>query len=190
MRAHVPVPRHLQLEARHRFVLDYLVQFDGDLRLRKSAERSDLYILERRLRNRPAANLGMRDLSDMHIQARDGYIHVATVHPSYLERPWRMIQKLKETGADLWDQGGAGKIADECEYEEEWARITRKRRRLQLFRDIAKDGYDVLNRINSGGERPRISAPGPPTTEKPHDSLHQATSGQQDGQLHRQPGQR
>ena len=157
---HVPVPRHLALGARHRWVLDYLVQFDADLRLRKSAERPDLYVLERRLRNRPAANVGMRDQSDMHIQARDGYIHVATVHPSYLERPWRMVQQLKESGADLWDQGGAGRIADECEYEEEWQRITRKRRRLRLFRDIALEGYDILNHINSGGERSRLAAPG------------------------------
>jgi hypothetical protein len=180
----VPVARHLQLERRYRWVLDYLVQFDADLRLRKSTERPNLYVLERRLRNRPAANLGMRDLSDLHIQARDGYIHVATVHPSYLDRPWRMIEKLKESGADLWDRGGAGRIADECEYEEAWARLSRKRRRLQLFRDIAKDSYDILNRINSGGERPRLNnagAPGPPTTEPSHDSVHQAAHGQQNG---------
>ena len=163
MTPHVPLPMHLQVEKRYLWVLDYLVQFDADLRLRKSAERPDLYVLERRLRNRPASNLGMQDLSDMHVQARDGYIHVATVHPSYLDRPWRMVAKLKEAGADLWDSGGAGRIADECEYEEEWQRITRKRRRLQLFRDIALDGYDILNRMNSGGERTRIAAPGRPT---------------------------
>lgn len=168
---HVPVARRLQVERRWLWVLDYLVQFDADLRLRKSAERPAFYVLERRLRNRPAANTGMRDLSDMHIQARDGYIHVATVHPSYLERPWRMVEQLKEAGADLWDSGGAGRIADECEYEDEWQRITRRRRRLQLFRDIARDGYDVLNRL--GGERTRIAAPG-----RPHDSVFQAESPQ------------
>jgi hypothetical protein len=173
---HVPLPKHLQVEKRYLWVLDYLVQFDADLRLRKSAERRDLYVLERRLRNRPASNLGMRDLSDMHIQARDGYIHVATVHPSYLDRPWNMVRKLKEAGADLWDSGGAGRIADECEYEEEWQRITRKRRRLRLFRDIARDGYDILNRMNSGGERSRIAAPGRVT----HDSILQAPHGRQD----------
>lgn len=178
---HVPVAQSLQLSPRHRWVVDYLVQFDADLRLRRSAERPELYVLERRIRNRPASNLGMRDLSDMHIQARDGYIHVATVHPTYLERPWRMVAQLKESGADLWDSGGAGRIADECEYEEEWQRITRKRRRLQLFRDIARDGFDLLNRLNSGGERSRIAAPGPPTREALHDSLPQTTARSEDG---------
>lgn len=166
---HVPVSPRLRLEPRYRSVLDYLVQFDADLRLRKSAERPEFYVLERRIRNKPAANTGMRDLSDMHVQARDGYIHIATVHPTYLERPWRMVEKLKEAGADLWDEGGSGRVADECEYEEEWQRITRKRRRLQIFRDIARDGYDVLNRI--GGDRTRIAAPG-----RLHDSVSQAES--------------
>lgn len=143
--SHVPVAPELRLERRYRYVMDYLVQFDADLRLRKSVERPGLYVLERRIRNRPAANTGMRDLSDMHVQARDGYIHIATVHPSYLEKPWNIVRALKESGADLWDAGGAGRIANELDYEDEWQRVTRRRRRLQLFRDIAADHYDLLN---------------------------------------------
>lgn len=150
MTPHVTLPRGLRVESRYRFVQDFLVQFDADLRLRKSAEKPGLYILERRIRNRPAANIGMRDLSDMHVQARDGYIHISTVHPAWLERPWNIVRALKEMGADLWDSGGAGRVADELEYEENWARITRKRRRLQTFRDIALEGYDLLNRLNAG----------------------------------------
>lgn len=158
MTPHVPLPRHLQLERRFRYVQDYLVQFDADLRVRKSAEHPVLYVIERRLRNRPAANIGMADLSDMHVQARDGYVHISTMHPSWLARPWNIVRELKESGVDLWDSGGAGRIADELEYEELWADITRKRRRRQLFRDIALEGYDVLSRM--GHDRTRISVPG------------------------------
>lgn len=156
---HVPVPRSLRVEPRYRFVEDFLAPFDADLRLRKSIERPGFYVLERRIRNRPAANLGMQDLSDMHVQARDGYIHIATVHPQWLERPWNIVRALKEAGADLWDAGGAGKIADECEYEEQWARLTRRRRRQALFRAIALDAFDTLNRLGNkdGTERTRLS---------------------------------
>lgn len=156
MTGHVPLPRALQLEPRFRFVADYLVQFDADLRVRKSVERPGWYVLERRLRNRPAANLGMRDLSDMHVQARDGYVHISTVHPQWLERPWHIVRALHEQGADLWDAGGHGRIADELEYEERWARITRQRRRRRLFRDIALEGYDLLSRLAGT----RVSVPG------------------------------
>jgi hypothetical protein len=131
---------------RFRYVNDYLVQFDADLRIRRSAEKPFYFVLERRIRNKPAANLGMRDLSDMHVQARDGYIHISTVHPQWLERPWNIVRELKDEGADLWDQGGYGRVVNEVEYEEQWQRVTRKRRRRQLFREIALDGYDLLER--------------------------------------------
>jgi hypothetical protein len=159
MTPHVPLPRLLRLPRRYRHVPDYLAQFDAELRLRRSAERADLYVLERRIRNAPAANTGMLDLSDMHVQARDGYIHISTVHPQWLERPWNIIRALKEVGADLWDSGGAGRIADEADYEDQWARITRRRRRQQLFREIALDSFDTLNRVGNpdGTERTRLS---------------------------------
>jgi len=155
MTPHVPLPRALRLEPRYRGVQDYLVQFDADLRVRKSVERPAYYVLERRLRNRPAANVGMRDLSDLHVQARDGYIHISTVHPQWLARPEAIVRALKETGADLWDAGGHGRIADELEYEEQWQKISRQRRRRQLFREIALDAYDILNRMP--GSRSRIN---------------------------------
>jgi len=164
MTPHVQVPRHLRLPLRYHYVTDYLVQFDPDLRLRRSVEKPGMFVLERRIRNRPWANTGMLDLSDMHIQARDGYIHISTVHPQWLERPWNMIRELREVGADLWDKGGAGRIADEDEYEEQWGRITRKRRRRQMFREMALDAFDTLNRVGNrdGTERTRISVPALP----------------------------
>jgi hypothetical protein len=142
----------------------YLGLVDPELRIRRSAERAHLYVLERRCRRRPATAVGYRDISDMHIQARDGYIHVATVHPQWLTRPWNIVRALKEEGADLFVKGAA-RTADEMEYHEAWQKETRKRRRLGLFRDIAVDAYDVLNRMGNrdGTERTRVSVAGGPT---------------------------
>jgi hypothetical protein len=156
---HVPLSRDLRLDAADRHVQGYLDQVDPLLRLRKSAERPGLYILERRCRRRPAANTGMRDRSDMHVQARDGYIHVATVHPSFLTKPWNIVRTLVTEGADLFVTS-ASKIADEEAYEAAWAKETRRRRRLGLYRDIAKDAFDTLNRLGNrdGTDRTRIQA--------------------------------
>lgn len=162
MREHVPVPEHLALPAHFEDVPGYLAFVDPDLRIRRSAEAANLYILERRCRRAPAVNTGMRDQSDMHIQARDGYIHVASVHPAYLTKPWNMVRALTQEGVDLWAQGGAEAVSNELDYEERWAKETRRRRRLGLYRDIAVDGFDTLNRLNNGGERSRINAPGLP----------------------------
>lgn len=163
-RNHVPVSRRLALPRRYWFAQRVIEAYDKLLRLRKSAERPDLYILERRIRRKPVANSGMRDVSDMHIQARDGYLHVASVHPSFVVKPHRLIYNLLAQGVDLWASGGADKVADELEYEEDWAKITRKRRRLSLFRDIALDHYDLLNRRGNadGTDRTRLSVPAMP----------------------------
>ncbi|MGE0590911.1 MAG: hypothetical protein AB7G23_03025 [Vicinamibacterales bacterium] len=159
---HVPVSPALRLPASFAQVPGYLARMDPDLRLRRSAERPDLYVLERRCRRRPVVNTGMRDVSDMHVQARDGYIHVATVHPNWLTKPWNIIRALREEGTDLWARGGAARVADELDYEEQWARETRRRRRLGLFRDIAADAYPVLDRMGNrdGTDRTRINNAG------------------------------
>jgi hypothetical protein len=157
MTPHVPIPRRLRVEPEYEGAIAYLRFIDPDLRLRKSAECAHLYILERRCRRAPATNTGMRDLSDMHIQARDGYIHVSGVHPAWLLKPWNMVRALKEEGTDLWAAGGAQQVASEMEYEERWAKETRRRRRLGIYRDVVKDAYDPMQRMNKGGERSRIS---------------------------------
>jgi hypothetical protein len=162
MSDHVPVPVHLRLEPEFEHVHGYLRLVDPDLRIRKSAERPGVYVLERRCRRAPATNTGMRDLSDMHIQARDGYIHVATTLPIWLTKPWNMVRALKTEGADLWAEGGSQKYATECEYEEAWTKETRRRRRQGLYRAIAGEGYDLLSRLNLGGERSRINNVGIP----------------------------
>ena len=154
---HVPVARDLALPSEYRHVQGYLDQHDPDLRLRRSVERPFYFVLERRCRRRPAVNTGMRDRSDLHVQARDGYIHVSTVHPNFLNKPWNIIRALREEGADMWAES-AQKFADEQAYEEAFMKESRRRRRLGLYRDMAKDAFDVLNRTGNrdGSERTRI----------------------------------
>lgn len=166
---HVPLPVSLALPARYAFAQRVIQAYDRDLRLRRSAEQAHLFVLERRIRRRPAANAGMRDRSDMHVQARDGYLHVATVHPSFLPKPHRLLATLLGQGLDLWASGGSDKVSDEIEYEEDWAKITRRRRRISLFRDIALDHFDLLSRRGNadGTDRTRVSVPGSVTTSIP-----------------------
>lgn len=159
---HVPIPAHLRLPPEFEDVPGYLQLVDADLRIRRSAEAYNLFVLERRCRRAPATNTGMRDTSDMHIQARDGYIHVSSVNPAWLTKPWNIVRALKEEGADLWAQGGAAKFCDEQEYEEAWTEETRKRRRLGLYRDIATDAFPIMQRLNIGGSRMRFNNPGMP----------------------------
>jgi hypothetical protein len=157
---HVPVPDHLALPAEFEDVPGYLALIDPDLRIRRSAEAENLFVLERRCRRAPAVNTGMRDVSDMHVQARDGYIHVASVHPNWLRKPWNIVRALREEGIDLWAEGGAAKVDDELLYEEQWAKETRRRRRRGLYRDIARDAHGPMQRLNIGGARSRISNAG------------------------------
>jgi hypothetical protein len=159
---HVPVSAHLRLPPEYEDVPGYLQLVDPDLRIRRSAESEFWFVLERRCRHSPATNTGMRDTSDMHIQARDGYIHVSTVHPAWLRKPWNIVRSLREEGQDLWAGGGAQKVSNEMEYEEAWTKETRRRRRRGLYRDIAADALAPMQRRNIGGSRLRISNPGLP----------------------------
>jgi len=157
---HVPVPPHLRLEPYCAHVAEYIERHDPELRIRKSAEKRWCYVLERRCRRAPATNAGLGDYSDLHIQARDGYVHVSLVHPQYMTRPWNIVRGLLEEGVDLFAQS-AHKVADELDYEERWAKESRRRRRLGLFRDIAVDAFPILDRLGNrdGTERTRISVP-------------------------------
>lgn len=160
---HVPVSSDLALPALYAHVQGYLDRHDPDLRIRRSAEHPQLYVLERRCRRRPAANLGMRDRSDRHVQARDGYIHVSTVHPNFLNKPWNIVRALQDEGTDLFAKT-AEQFDNEEQYEERWERETRRRRRRELYRAIARDAFDVLDRVGNrdGSERTRLrSVTGP-----------------------------
>lgn len=139
----------LQLPEDLAFVQDYLHAFDPDLRIRRSVERPGWFVLERRCRRAPAVNTGMQVLSDMHVQARDGYIHVSAVHREWLYHPWNIVIALKEEGADVWADGGAEAVADELDYEEQWARETRRRRRHEDGRAHYREMFDVLSRLGN-----------------------------------------
>lgn len=156
---HIPVSEALHLPATYAHVEGYLQLHDPDLRLRRSVERPAYYVLERRCRKRPAVNTGMRIACDMHLQARDGYIHVSGVHPNWLTKPWNIVRELREAGVDTWGRD-LDAIENELQYEEAWAKETRRRRRMGLYRNIAGEGFDVLNRLNIGGERSRINNAG------------------------------
>lgn len=137
----------------------YLSVFDPDLRIRRSIEIPWTFILERRCRRRPAIYTGLDNRTDQHMQARDGYIHVARVHPAWLWRPWNIIGALLNSGADLWAEGGATKVENELQYEEWWRKENRRRHRKNDFRERALEMFDLLDRM--GGrhrqERRRIS---------------------------------
>jgi hypothetical protein len=143
---HVVPTRRLRLPPSLAAAQRYLEAFDPSLRLRRSAETPHLYVLERRCRRRPAANTAMRDLSDIHVQARDGYIHVATVHPALLHRPHVIIAELVEQGRDTWAAGGFDKVFDEVQYEQAFMKETSRRRRIQHFRDVALEQFDLMAR--------------------------------------------
>jgi len=149
MTDHARVRPHLRLEPEFRHVEAILQTFDPDLRLRKSAERAGFYCLERKCRRRPAVNAGLGDHTDLHVQARDGYVHVSLVHWQWLTRPENIINALKNEGEDLFAKGGH-QVADEAEYEEAWTKETRRRRRYGLLRDIAVDAFDPLSRLGNG----------------------------------------
>lgn len=146
----------LQLPDECVHVQTFLHGHDPDLRLRRSLERPDWFVLERRCRRAPAINTGMHTYTDMHVQARDGYIHVSIVHPEWLRHPWNIVIALREQGVDLWAAGGADQVADELDYEEQWARETRRRRRREDSRAYYREQFDILSRLGNVTGRDRV----------------------------------
>lgn len=168
-RGHRSVPKLLQLPPRFYFTQRYLSAYDPDLRLRRSAEAPEFYVLERRKRRAPVRFKGLLDLTDVHIQARDGYDHVALVHPNWLPKPHLMVRELVSQGWDLWQardgqRSGATVAADQMDEDEAWAKEMRRRRRKQMFRAVALEGYATLDRMGNpdGTERTRINNAGIP----------------------------
>lgn len=159
------VARHLALPRAYRHVADYLHAHDPALRLRRSVEVEGWYVLERRCARRRAVNTCMAERTDIHVQARDGYVHIAIVNPEYLNKPWNIVRQLRDEGADLWAEGGADKFADDLEYEERLVAECRKRRRHTDGRDYYREVFDILGRLGNPegrNERTRFSNPGLP----------------------------
>lgn len=163
MSAHVPVDPALRLEPGFRYVEDYLRVADPQLRLRKSSDRPGFYVLERRCkRGKPIHTT--RRLTDRHIQARDGYLHVSTVHRRYLDYPRQIVAALQEEGVDLHQAGGYQRVEADLRRADAEARATRRQQRHALFRDIAAESFDIQDRVGGvgGTERTRINNPGAP----------------------------
>lgn len=155
--------RHLALPRRWRHVNDYLAAHDPDLRIRASVEREGLYVLERRCRRQASVNTCMHERTDLHVQRRDGFIHVSIVHPEWLNKPWNIIARLRDEGADLWAYKSAEAFADEVEYEEHFLRESRRRRRRQDGLAYYREMFDILGRVGNPeghNERTRFSNPG------------------------------
>jgi hypothetical protein len=161
------LPRGLALPRAYRQVNDYLQAHDVALRIRASVERPGWFVLERRCARSRAVNSAMAPHTDIHVQVRDGYVHVALVHPEYLNKPWNIVRQLRDEGADLWAVGGADKFADDLDYEERLVKECRKRRRQQDGRDFYREMFDILGRLGNPegrNERTRFSNPGLPHT--------------------------
>lgn len=169
-RGELVLSRHLALPRRWRHVQDYLRAHDPDLRIRASVERPGYFVLERRCRRRPAVCSAMGDQSDMHVQRRDGFIHVSLVHAEWLNKPWNIIRDLRDEGVDLWAYKSTEAFADELEYEEHWQSETRRRRRREDGRAYYREMFDVLGRLGNleaRNERTRFSNPGLQTSAAP-----------------------
>jgi hypothetical protein len=61
----------------------------------------------------------MRTYTDMHVQARDGYIHVRSC-TGIPHHPWNIVRQLRDEGVRPVGGRGADKVVDEIEYEERW----------------------------------------------------------------------
>lgn len=158
-------------------VQDYLHDHDPDLRLRCSAERPGFFVLERRCRRAPAINTGMRSYTDIHVQARDGYIHVSLVHLEWLLHPWNIPIALREEGYDTWAYRNWDQVVDELEYEEAFVKETRRRRTREDARDHYREEFDILSRLGNGDgtevtrfRNPGLPAPGAGTEGVSHAS--------------------
>jgi hypothetical protein len=161
-RGPLTLSRHLAPPRRWRHVNDYLRGHDPDLRVRASVERPGWFVLERRCRRRPAVCSAMHDQSDMHVQRRDGFIHVAIVHPEWMNKPWNILRALRTEGVDLWAYKSAEAFADEVEYEEHFVHESRRRRQRADSRAYYREMFDILSRLGNtdGTEKSRFTNPG------------------------------
>jgi hypothetical protein len=172
---HVPVEPSLRLDPGFAYVEDYLRVADPLLRLRKSASSPGFFILERRCQRSKPVHTSRRDLNDGQVSARDGYMHVATVHRYFLDRPARIIESLHEQGADLHKPGGYRKLDRDLRQADEDARTERRMKRRQMFEDIAADSHDAQARLGTlDGFRTRINNAG----TSPHSSTGESPVGE------------
>lgn len=193
MSVHVPIEPALRLDAGFAYVEDYLRVADPLLRLRKSASQPGFFVLERQCKRGRPIHTTRRDLSDGQIAARDGYMHVSTVHRYYLDRPARIVALLHEQGADLHQPGGYVKVDNDLRRADSDARAYRRQKRREKFTEIAADAFDIqarlgLNggktRMNNAGTHPHSSTGESPVGEMTDEHSTHAARPSQDGGVH------
>lgn len=166
---HVPVDPALALDAGFRYVEDYLRVVDPELRLRKSINEPGFFVLERRCSRSRPVQVTRGALNDGQVAARDGYVHVTTVHRVYLDAPQLIVTALKEDGFDLYAEGGAAGAFQKFLTAKAEAKAVRRLKRDQDRRAFFREAFDLLNRTGGEGgtERTRISAAGAPWLASP-----------------------
>jgi hypothetical protein len=159
---------HLALPVEYAGTAQILHDYDPRLRLRKSVDHTDLYVLE--IQSLKGCPVDPRELTghDRHVAAAENYLHICYVHPSFLHHPARILEELR--AHDLWHQVGRGPEAA-ARYEQQLVddELARRQQRRKTRRDwlhhTARDAFDILNRTGGvgGTEVSRWNNPGFPS---------------------------
>jgi hypothetical protein len=149
-----------------------LQAYDSALRLRRSIDHAGFFVLERLTANTKPVDTTAAGLTDLKMATRDGYLHVAHVHPFFVHHPDTLLERLLSNDNDLWTQGTGhiGSAADryvrELATEQDDARANRKRHRRQEMEGFYAESFDVLDRLGdtrSHAERTRLNNAGAET---------------------------
>jgi hypothetical protein len=171
MADHVKPPTEWALPDRFAATERVLRAYDPALRLRRSIDHAGFFVLERLTANTKPVDTSAAGLTDTKMTSRDGYLHVAHVHPFFVHHPDKLLERLLANGNDMWKSGTGhlGSAADqyirEMKTEQDEAKANRRRHRLQEFEGFYAESYDVLDRLGdskSHAERTRINNAGAP----------------------------
>jgi hypothetical protein len=146
-----------------------LQAYDAALRLRRSIDHAGYFVLERLTINTKPVDTSAAGLTDLKMSTRDGYQHVAHVHPFFVHHPDKLLDRLLDNDNDLWKLGtghvgsAADRYVSELRTEQDDARANRRRHRRQEWEGFYAEGFDTLDRIGdtkSHAERTRINNAG------------------------------
>jgi hypothetical protein len=146
--------------------------YDPALRLRRSVDHAGFFVLERLTTHTKPVDTSAAGLTDLKMATRDGYLHVAHVHPFFVHHPDKLLERLLSNDNDLWTQGTGhiGSAADryirELATEQDDARVNRRRHRRQESEGFYAESFDVLDRLgdrHSHAERTRLNNAGAET---------------------------
>jgi hypothetical protein len=169
MADHVKPPAEWALPDQFAATEKVLRAYDSALRLRRSIDHAGFFVLERLTMNTKPVDTSIAGLTDLKMTTRDGYLHVATVHPFFVHHPDQMLERLLANGNDMWKSGTGhvGSAADryirDLATEQDNAKAARKEKRISEFGDYYAESFDVLDRLGdrtSHAERTRINNAG------------------------------